>query len=170
MLPGEPPVPVLDGHGAVASEPTTFSTWTTATLMDNDAAQFWPAFERANALLLSLVAQDFITERAHETARIASRRRQSSFAFTEGLRRAGAVLRKDIFSGEIGIADDPLFAAASAVAARQKIILKRIARAAIASPEEYLDAICLASRINLRQVTLEHGLVSSRQRAPGGVC
>ena len=125
--------------------------------MDNDAAQFWPAFERANALLLSLVAQDFITERAHETARIASRRRQSSFAFTEGLRRAGAVLRKDIFSGEIGIADDPLFAAASAVAARQKIILKRIARAAIASPEEYLDAICLASRTNLRQVTLEHG-------------
>ena len=123
--------------------------------MDNDAAQFWPAFERANALLLSLVAQDFITERAHETARIASRRRQSSFAFTEGLRRAGAVLRKDIVSGEIGIADDAsLFAAASAVAARQKIILKRIARSHNSQPR----------RIPGCESVLSPGLICDRSR------
>jgi NHLM bacteriocin system ABC transporter ATP-binding protein len=154
---GEPPIPVVDGHWALASEPTFFSASTTNALIDTRAGQerLWQAFERVNALLLSLAAQNLISERARETARIAGRLRQSSAAFSEGLKRAGAVLRKDVFSAQFGIVDDPLFAAASIVAARQKITLKRIPRAGFTDPGEYLDALTRASQTNLRQVTLE---------------
>jgi ATP-binding cassette subfamily C protein len=154
---GDPPIPVLDGRWALASEPTIFSAWTTNALLDTRAGRerLCQAFERVNALLLSLVAQNFLSERARETARIAGRLRQSSAAFAEGLKRAGAVLRKDVFPRPLGIADDPLFTAASIVAARQKVTLKPVPRAGLADPGEYLDALTRASRTNLRQVTLE---------------
>jgi NHLM bacteriocin system ABC transporter ATP-binding protein len=154
---GDPPVPVANGQWALASEPAIFSAWTTVALADDAAARdrFWQALERANARLFSLVAEDFSAQRARESIRIAGRLRQSSFAFADGLKRAGAVLRKDVFSSELDTTDDPLFSAASVVAARQKIVLNRVHRVAGAGPREYLEAICRAARVNLQPVTLQ---------------
>lgn len=157
-LPGEPPIPVPAGYWAMASKPAIFSAWTTAALTSDNAgrAMFWKTFERANALLLSLIADDFSARRVREMARMTARLRESVFAFADGLRRIGTVLHKDALSSEVNKAADPLFAAARVVAARQKIVLQRVHQAAITDPGEYLDAICRASRIDLRQVTLEH--------------
>jgi NHLM bacteriocin system ABC transporter ATP-binding protein len=158
-LPGEAPVPVPYGHWVRASEPAIFSAWTTAALTggNEDRERFWQAFELANTRLLSLVADDFLARRARDAERITSRLRQSAFAFADGLRRAGSVLRGDAISSELDTADDPLFAAVRIVAARQKITLKRVPFAVGTGAVEYLNAICRASRFDLRPVRLEHG-------------
>jgi NHLM bacteriocin system ABC transporter ATP-binding protein len=157
-LPGNPPVPVPSGYWALAPEPATFSAWTTAALTNESAGRdrFWQALERANACFLSLLADDFSAQRAKETERIASKLRENAIAFAAGLRRAGSVLRRDVVPSVLDTPGDPLFAAASVVAARQKIVLKRVDHTAVADPGEYLGAICRAARVNLRTVTLEY--------------
>jgi NHLM bacteriocin system ABC transporter ATP-binding protein len=156
-LPGDPPIPVPSGYWALAPEPTTFSAWTTAALTDDrpSRGRFWQALERTNDRLLSLIADDFLRQRATEKARIADKLRESASAFANGLRRIGAVLRRDDRLSELDTPGDPLFAAASLVAARQKIVLKRVPNATLADPGEYLETICRAAFINMRQVKLE---------------
>ncbi len=116
---------------------------------------FQHVFELANAHLLSLLTEDLSADRAREAARIQSRLRQSAFAFAEGLRSASAVLRQSPPPGDVIRADDPLFSAASLVAASQKITLKRVRSHAVTSHREALDLICRASRMQLRKVNLE---------------
>jgi NHLM bacteriocin system ABC transporter ATP-binding protein len=64
-----------------------------------------------------------------------------------------------LYAPGAGAADDPMFAAASVVAAHQKITLRRIRPAADPGQTfgERLAQICRASQINLRRVALEDG-------------
>ncbi len=109
------------------------------------------------------------TESAQQTKRLTSRARQSSYAFTDALRRAASVLREDLLSTGLDAVDDPLFAAASLVAKHQQISLKPINRSAHADTDEYLAAICGAAQIALRKVTLERDWFHKDKRASLGI-
>jgi NHLM bacteriocin system ABC transporter ATP-binding protein len=84
----------------------------------------------------------------------------SPSSFGGRLEQAGAALRGGLYAPGTGTfgadaEDDPLFAAASVVAAHQQITLKPIRPGAGQSFGERVAEICRASQINLRRVALE---------------
>jgi NHLM bacteriocin system ABC transporter ATP-binding protein len=124
-----------------------------------DEPQFWQEFETANATLLALLANEILAEREAEQAEMASRARRSAAALAGGLDQAAAVLRGSLYVPGAGASGDPLFTAASVVAAHQQITLKPIGRSSGAATTlgEQLAELCRASQINLRRVSLEDG-------------
>jgi NHLM bacteriocin system ABC transporter ATP-binding protein len=124
-----------------------------------DQAQFWQQFESRNTAVLALLANEILAERAGEQAEMARRERRSAAALAGGLDQAVAVLRGGLYVPGAGAPVDPLFAAASVVAAHQQITLKPIGQSSGAATAfgEQLAEICRASQINLRRVALEEG-------------
>jgi ATP-binding cassette subfamily C protein len=147
----------LVGHcWAVAAEPAQVSSQPTTTLaaQGRGGTRLWSALDGAGAQFLSLVAEDLVEHRAAEEVRIARKLRISAALFSASLGRIAAVLQPRIATAPEAAAD-PLYSAARLVAERLQIELRPpTGQMPEGDGGERLDALCRASRVNLRKVGL----------------